>query len=63
MAFYPAHCDNRCYECEKNQSGWCIWKDRSVSDGNTAINAVLGIHVTTFNTKNTYNESKKIFNN
>ena len=29
MAFYPAHCDEQCKECEKNQCGWCIWKDQA----------------------------------
>ena len=27
--FYPAHCDEQCKECEKNQCGWCIWKDQA----------------------------------
>lgn len=29
MAFYPAHCDDKCRDCEKNICGWCIWKDRA----------------------------------
>ena len=62
MAFYPAHCDNVCYECEKNKSGWCIWKDRSVSDGSAIPESSSNIRVTTFNTKTCYDKSKKIFN-
>lgn len=31
MAFYPAHCDNKCDGCEKNRSEWCIWKDKPTS--------------------------------
>ena len=35
MAFYPAHCDEQCKECEKNQCGWCIWKDQATPYYNT----------------------------
>lgn len=38
MAFYPAHCDNICKECEKNKSGWCIWKDIAVCNYSETIN-------------------------
>lgn len=35
MAFYPAHCDEQCKECEKNHCGWCIWKDQATPYYNT----------------------------
>ena len=30
MAYFEAHCDSNCIGCEKNRSGWCIWKDIAV---------------------------------
>lgn len=30
MAYKPASCDQICQGCEKNASGWCVWKDTPV---------------------------------